>query len=61
MKIEMDDNSSVAATVIAIAIIIALSCLGGCKICEQTKRDAINAGLVEKPQPSTCGTMWAKP
>ena len=60
MKIESDDNTSIAATISIIAIGIMLVASHGCYQVEQTKREAIKAGLVEKPT-GTTGTAWSKP
>ena len=61
MKIEMDENSSVAMTVCVICIVIGLVCIGGCKICEQTNQDAIKAGLVQKQNLTPGQAVWSKP
>lgn len=61
MKIEMDDNSSLAMTVCVIVLVIGLAALGDCRICEETRRQAIKAGLVQKPTANTQGVHWEKP
>jgi hypothetical protein len=60
MKIEMDDNAGLVTVLCVIIISLALCAIGGCRITEETKREAIKNGLVQK-QSAGQTTHWAKP
>lgn len=57
----MDDNSSIAITVIAIILAIVVVSLGGCHMVEKTNQEAIKKGLVLKPLNSTTTLGWTNP
>lgn len=59
MKIETDRTTAYSA--ITIVAIVTISCLAsyGCHQTEETKREAIKAGLEERP--ATQYSSWVKP
>lgn len=60
MKLEMDDNTFYLSLALIAAFVLLAASLGGCHLCEQTKQEAIKAGLIEVPNEGT-GTHWTKP
>lgn len=61
MKIEMDDNSSIVTTVSTFVVVVVLAILAGCHMTEETNRQAIKAGLVQKQQLTPGQPVWSKP
>lgn len=59
MKIEMDNNS----TCVTLAIVAALLLIGGCYQCEETKREHLRQGYIEKMEQGTIShyRVWTKP
>lgn len=58
---KMQETTSLTVIITAAIAAIALSASYGCHQVEQTKRDAIKAGLVEKQNPGTPIPLWTKP
>ncbi len=49
------------SAVLLICLLLVLLAFGGCHDTEVTNREAIKAGLVQKPNIGTSGTHWVKP
>jgi len=58
---KMQENTAITVTISAIVAAIAFAVSYGCQQVEQTKRDAIKAGLVERILPGSSSPVWAKP
>lgn len=61
MKIEMDEQSGIVTMVVMVILVAGICILGGCYQCEQTTREAIKAGLVQKQQTVAGMPVWSKP
>jgi hypothetical protein len=60
MKLELNEEASVASCVIT--AILALACISmfGCHQCENTTQEAIRAGLQQHQAQGSLSTFWAK-
>lgn len=57
----MKETTAYALSITASVAIITLGCSHGCQQVEQTKRDAMKAGLVERILPGSRCPSWVKP
>jgi hypothetical protein len=61
MKIEIDENAALTTTVLGVVAILAVLGGHGCSQVEETRRAALQAGLVEGSVPSTTTSAFVKP
>lgn len=61
MKIETNSDTDWLLTFWVLAALLVLISAKGCSETEQTKREAITAGLMEKLNIGKEGTTWQKP
>lgn len=61
MRIEINENAGWTLVAIAAITAICVGSLVGCNQYEQTRREAIKAGLVEQNGTSSQHTIWTKP
>lgn len=57
----MDESTGISICLITLMLVAGLCGMGGCYISEKTKWKAIEAGLVEKEEPSITSKVWTKP
>lgn len=53
MKIEIEENTGVAIVITVLIICFTVASIQGCRTCEQTKRIAIEKGLVQTDTTTT--------
>jgi hypothetical protein len=61
IKIDICENTSLTTIICTLIVCVLAAAIGGCHITENTQRQAIKAGLVQKQSMGTAGVYWAKP
>lgn len=61
IKIDICDNTGVSLTLTVLFICATTISLGGCHMMEETQRQAIKSGLVQKQQQAPGVVVWTKP
>lgn len=61
MSLEINEELGLTIFFTAVVLVCGACALGGCHMCEKTKREAVKAGLVQKNEPSGTMQVWTKP